>query len=378
MEDVAASSSTHLCQICNAVPQRYTCPKCTITYCSMNCYKSTSHSNCSEEFYKEWVEAEIKSQSNDPEQKKIMTEILRRVHEQDTNALFNESEEDADGLCDELDSDDDEDVPDLADRIRNVNLDDANELWGILTDAERQEFEALLRNGEEGKLLPEWTPWWSSKSNEKQLIKEIDDQERVEMVGRCPKLLEIPYISAVEKAATTVSFNIINVLYSYVLMVFHYDGDHQNSAKEAVSMFLQLCDSLGSNKIFDNEESALDAVTEKAADHQLLSDEEDNVILDHLKQLIQGPNKTERSFYMLAAISDLHHLFTSAKKELSKAKGKRDNALFIKKFSNRIDEQYLNLSKKSFPLYLKKLEYYFMWIRTYGEQIFDLKNLQLH
>ncbi|XP_015117369.1 zinc finger HIT domain-containing protein 2 isoform X2 [Diachasma alloeum] len=277
MGDVGASNSVHLCQICNSIPSKYTCPRCSIPYCSMHCYKSTSHFNCSEEFYKEWVEAEIKFQSNGPEGKKIMTEILKRVHEQDTNPSFNESEPDVDGLCEELDSDDDEDVSDLADRIINVNLDDADELWEVLTEAERQEFEALLRNGEEEKLLPHWTPWWSPKNNEKHLIKEVDENERIRMVERCPKFLEIPYISAVEKASFTVSFNLLNVLYSYVLMVFHYDGDHQHSAKEAVSMFLQLCDNIRGNKVFDNEESALDAVTEKASDflEQLISQEED-------------------------------------------------------------------------------------------------------
>lgn len=49
-------------------------------------------------------------------------------------------------------------------------------------------------------------------------------------------------------------------------MTLHYDGDHQNSASEAVSMFLQLCDNIGDNKLFDDEESAVNAVTEKAAD----------------------------------------------------------------------------------------------------------------
>lgn len=76
----------------------------------MNCYKSTAHLNCSEEFYKECVETELKSQTNDPEQRRKMTEILKRIHEQNTNPSFDESDEDIDGLCEELDSDDDEDV----------------------------------------------------------------------------------------------------------------------------------------------------------------------------------------------------------------------------------------------------------------------------
>lgn len=86
----------------------------------------------------------------------------------------------------------------MAERIENIDLDDANELWGVLTDAERQEFEALLRNGDEEKVLPHWTPWWSPKSHKKQLVEEIDETEKIKRVERYPKVLEIPYISAVE------------------------------------------------------------------------------------------------------------------------------------------------------------------------------------
>jgi len=32
-----------LCQICNANESKYTCPKCTIRYCSLKCFKSEDH-----------------------------------------------------------------------------------------------------------------------------------------------------------------------------------------------------------------------------------------------------------------------------------------------------------------------------------------------
>ncbi|XP_011311884.1 zinc finger HIT domain-containing protein 2 [Fopius arisanus] len=374
MADVDASSN--LCQICNSTPPKYTCPRCSISYCSMNCYKSTSHLNCSEEFYKKWVEDEMKSQTNDPAEKKKMTEILKRIHEQEDP--FDNAEDllNIDDLREELDSDDDEDVPDLADRIENVDLDDANELWEVLTDSERQEFEALLRNGEEQQLLPNWRPWWSLKNTEKQLIKEIDRNEKKREVEKCPRLLDITYIPAVEKSSPTVPFNLVNLLSSYVLVVLHYDGDHQNSVKEAVSMFLQLCDNIADNRVFDNEESAVDAVTEKASDLQLFNNDEENVIIDHLKQIIQGPSKEEQNFYMLSAVSDLHHLLTKAKRELSSGKQKRNNPLFFKKFGTQIDEQYMNRSKKCIPLYLKKIEYYFTWIHKYSQRMLELNFLQ--
>lgn len=68
-----------LCTICNENPQRYTCPKCNIYYCSLKCYQSEKHEACSEIFYKNWVEMEMKVRNYDPENKKKMLEILERL-----------------------------------------------------------------------------------------------------------------------------------------------------------------------------------------------------------------------------------------------------------------------------------------------------------
>lgn len=68
---------------CNTCPQKYKCPRCSIPYCSLECYKSASHIDCSEDFYKECVETEMKSQANNPENRNKMMEILKRFHLED-------------------------------------------------------------------------------------------------------------------------------------------------------------------------------------------------------------------------------------------------------------------------------------------------------
>lgn len=45
------------------VPQKYSCPRCNILYCSVNCYKSEAHLQCSETFYKDCVVQEMALQS---------------------------------------------------------------------------------------------------------------------------------------------------------------------------------------------------------------------------------------------------------------------------------------------------------------------------
>jgi hypothetical protein len=58
------------------------------------------------------------------------------------------------------DSDDDDSIPDLHERLINVDLDDSNSVWEKLTLAERQEFENLLQSGDASQLVAQWEPWW--------------------------------------------------------------------------------------------------------------------------------------------------------------------------------------------------------------------------
>ena len=73
-----------------------------------------------------------------------------------------------------------------------MNLDDADAVWSTLTDAERQEFEALVRNGEGEKLLPSWVPWWCYRAKKK-FVQELDeDRQDFDYVKNCPQVLEVP------------------------------------------------------------------------------------------------------------------------------------------------------------------------------------------
>lgn len=109
---------------------KYTCPKCQSKYCSLICYQSEKHLQCSEEFYKDCIVEEL-AQQNDDKGKKKLLEILKRHHLEEDN--------------ESLDSDDDDDVADIADRLAGVNLDDADEVWKKLTKDEQLEFVAFLK-----------------------------------------------------------------------------------------------------------------------------------------------------------------------------------------------------------------------------------------
>ena len=87
-------------------------------------------------------------------------------------------------------------VPSLEQRLKNVNLDDADQLWSALTTTERQEFEALIQSGEASKLLPSWSPWWLY-SSKKKLVKDITKQdEEPAYKNSCPKMLDTPALES--------------------------------------------------------------------------------------------------------------------------------------------------------------------------------------
>lgn len=98
---------------CSKHKRLYTCPRCGVGYCGAECYKSDMHTDCSESFYRQCIEDELKSQENDPIARQKMMEILKRIHDADmeNDILENNSDEGSiNGEDYPLDSDDEQEV----------------------------------------------------------------------------------------------------------------------------------------------------------------------------------------------------------------------------------------------------------------------------
>ncbi|KAF7987451.1 hypothetical protein HCN44_003213 [Aphidius gifuensis] len=370
MSENNSSSSINICKICNNGRAIYTCPRCSVCYCSVDCYKSTSHMDCSEEFYKECVELELKNPVNQNDKNK-MEEILKRVYQSDGSYPDDRSEDNDDGS--DVDSDDDDELPDLAERIKNIDLNNADELWAVLSESERQEFEAIIKNGEEDKILPLWEPWWT-KVDEKKLVEVVDESNDTEkkLNNNLPVVMNIPVIESLEKASPLVAYNLLNVLSSYICTVLHYNGEHQNSPDDAVIMFLELNDNIKNNKVFDDSRTAVDCVVNKALELGLLPDDDidegKEAIESSLKQIISGPSEQQHNLYILTALSDLHDMFTKAKQKASKEQSNSVSQL-PKKMQIKIDDKCVNFMSKKYQFYFKKLEYYLAWVNHYPNKM---------
>ncbi|KAG7197176.1 hypothetical protein KM043_007256 [Ampulex compressa] len=302
----STTGSMETCKICNVKSRSYTCPRCGIGYCSADCYKAPAHEDCSESFFKQCVEKELRSLQNDGESKEKMIDILKRMHEETLrdDDLLSDDEEDEDESY--LDSDDD-DVPDLKERLQNVNLDDANEIWSALTDSEKQKFEALINSGEIEKSLPEWTPWWAN-AKEKKLIEESKEVEHTVDYSKCPTVIDVPIFNEIQKASPNVRFNLANVIYAYAYLAIYYNCDYLLYRVEAATLFLDICDNMKKNKVFENTKAAKESVMQNIChycelpqDEQMMSDLETAATA-----ITQGPGVGSNTYYMSAAVSELH------------------------------------------------------------------------
>ena len=83
----------HFCLLyyrCENSLAKYACPKCNIQYCSVDCYRSEAHGQCSEDFYRDCVLSELGSQDADPQARTRMLEMLSRLHNSEFEGDGNE------------------------------------------------------------------------------------------------------------------------------------------------------------------------------------------------------------------------------------------------------------------------------------------------
>ena len=308
------------CAFCpqeGAVP--YTCPKCHAPYCSLKCYQSQTHVNCSEKFYKGEVEGELLARASEDKRdkdkvnrdRKNMLEALQRLDEQN-------------------DLDSDEDDLDLQERMAGVNLDDFDSVWGKLSKEEREEFERMVESGKIRDVLPDFVPFWALLPRKKKvLIQELsedeDDREK-ELVKSCPKVLtDIPKFDESDKTAKKWIPSLLNVLYAYCYAVRHFMGEHadEDNILAFAEVMVNLSDDLTE---FDPEKASQDASLAvervifflKSGEFAELAEDNEHydLVKEDLKKLVQGPSDDESGFYILSALSDLKNCLEKGLKKL--------------------------------------------------------------
>lgn len=179
---ITASPSSHgekhqrpFCGVCSVTPHKYTCPKCGLLYCSVKCYESHG-SLCTENFYREQVEEELRAASKpDFDEKKQLEKVLLNLNRLDRQG---DDEDDEDGEGDD-DADEDgtngiKDESRLEYLLEQLESDDLD--LDDLTEGEREQFEKFCEKTSGGGLLEQWVPWWERIATEETGIATGDEE----------------------------------------------------------------------------------------------------------------------------------------------------------------------------------------------------------
>ncbi|XP_045770610.1 zinc finger HIT domain-containing protein 2 [Maniola jurtina] len=368
MSNDTSSKANRLCGLCNENPSKYCCPRCEVFYCSLNCYKSEKHSECSENFYRECVNEELASYQVDDESKNKMIDILKKMHKEniEDEKLLEDSENVPENI-EEIDSDDGSDI-DLHTRIKDLDLDDPNALWNALTEDERNEFEAMLSGGDVGTIIPQWEPWWCYRK-EKKILEEIKEgNEENEHLKLCPDIKTVPKFSSLTsmKPSEAIRYNMANVLASYAFIARYFNGEIE--PLEAASYLLDISTNLSSNANFDDADLAVESVVQRCLQSEYI--QTDTASLDVMKNdvylILQGPSDDNNLHYSKAAFSQFIQIFSETKSKCNKSKTKTDKKKgdFSKKFPEHTKGHLPELDVSKIRKVIKKLEYYLSFLNS--------------
>ncbi|XP_061386715.1 zinc finger HIT domain-containing protein 2 [Musca vetustissima] len=391
--------SENECQICNKQKFKYTCPRCNIAYCSVDCYKSQAHLKCSEEFYKQCIQDELSAKAGDPQNSddvRKMYDILRRIRESDAgipiedfdqDSLDSDDEEEGGGGPDEDAEEDGEslqqrqgfeecDELDIAERLKDVDINDADEVWEHLTAEEKEEFKKLLATGDIMKLVPDFRPWWLKDAKNSKIV-DISNKKEEPSHWTMPAIYEnIAKFSTIcsKEPAPCLHYNLWNILTAYACTARYFHGEHLTNPNEAAAFLVNLSSSLKYGTNFEEVEDAIvsvemEALTTGNGAAQLLPTGSPQSLLVESREQLQSDAKQLMStrHNKLAALSDILKIFQLTKNILKKAK--KEHAEFQKLFalSSGMEE----LTRTKVQQIVKKLEFYLSYVNRDAEN--DLK-----
>ena len=133
-----------LCEACKK-PAKYQCPRCKVPYCDLTCYKA-HNSECTELFYKDQVIQHLKGKKVTEAEMNKMKKLLHKYKDQD----------------------DEEQMPEIDEKILNKKLKRLNELKDMIDNKEltieklsieeQMDFQNFVEERKEH--WKTWKPYW--------------------------------------------------------------------------------------------------------------------------------------------------------------------------------------------------------------------------
>lgn len=322
---------------------------------------------------KEDLNATLKDGSNKNDMRK-MYEILKRIREADEG--LDTGDFDFDGL----DSDDDEDSKnehedlqeieeeeedeDIAERLKDIDINDADEVWKKLTLSEKEEFKNLVSTGDIMKFIPHFQPWWMKKNDSKIVVLTSDKKEQSSKPTVIENIRKYSSICSKEPAPS-LHFNLWNILAAYSCTVRYFNGEHLTTPNEATAYLVNLSAALKYGTNFEDVEDAvisveIEALTTGNGATQLMptSGVPNSLLVEDRSRLKADTRQLMATLTSkLSALSDILRLLRLTKKSI---KSSNENEEFQKLFalSSGMDE----ITLPKIKLLVKKLEFYLSYV----------------
>ena len=156
------TAAARVCGVCTTRFSQYKCPKCALAYCSLGCYKRHGE-HCTESFYAEQAQRELRSMSASQEQSQGMMRTLQRFESEQLPPWTSPDDNESDGGSEEEDEDQDgaaaagRDGPDGAEQLAWM-LQQSILAEEQLPDELRTEFRRLVADGSLGASLQARSP----------------------------------------------------------------------------------------------------------------------------------------------------------------------------------------------------------------------------
>ncbi|KAF7491169.1 hypothetical protein SSS_04713 [Sarcoptes scabiei] len=228
------------CEFCHNSTASYCCPKCKKAYCSVDCYRSPEHLECSENFYKNMIFDHIRNNLDELDQNKVI-DILKRNSNGDSFDSINLKE-----FIREINNDDDDDqLEDLYDDhdwidaelvkkfsakiwpLLDENQDDLEKIWSQLSKSDQKEFIQIVKNNQFkfDKMIQIWEPWWLD-DRWHQAVEEITEAEG--SLNQFPVIYtKITQLNQLTKKVPSPSIGcfILAVCFAYCHLTRTYNGE---------------------------------------------------------------------------------------------------------------------------------------------------------
>lgn len=418
LESTSTNQQTNICSTCTKNIARYTCPKCSEPYCSVNCYKihdgtevSEGNKLCTESFYKNRVLGEYHARGSDEDKMKLRG-ILNRLH-QDIGMQMDDAEWRENSLSQLLrEKQTSEFSVDVLSELKNyhhgitaVHLDDASdkisdeelaELASYILNFDQEEdldaepqarvqqiketlpphllraFECamvsvleqeckedidgvnLIEGRSKNQSSVRWQPWW---------LPEIDQISREEDVAtispnldeRILSIQPLPSLSSQPKNRN-LAYNILDVLFAACFALKTTMVSSALRADDTVDSLLSQSRVLSNNAIYESVHEAMSSCSQNLVEISKISRISTELSWDNLASDVALISRNRR--YVLRMLFEAADVIDSGIELLkgnSKLLKKTNKAIYEEK-KKEIDE-----TKRQYKLTLKKLEYFQSW-----------------